>query len=242
MKRDRDQTAKINPIWRSSREDSWMHLDVAIFIGPRHQQPGEEVHDWGAIEGHDHSVIVARSRHNCGPIATRSWPHRDAIAARLPRYHGPIDVQIMTTITGSWCSWSSCDRDHRSASNRVSNTPNFSDENPFQNGCTPYFSTLDWFVKQLSKFRAKSWLLPDPPTFRLDCEAIGVGLIVNFNLISSNFPLERQTSARKKLCKFASIRVNWSPILATIRLVVRFDWLSGGNLSFNEVYIFHFKF
>ena len=93
-------------------------------------------------------------------------------------------------------------------------------------------STFDRFVKELSKFRGRYLVHHDPPAIRLDCEAIWEGLIANFSLISSNFPLEFWTSARKNPSKFASIYKNWSPILAAIRLVVRFDRLSGGNLSF----------
>ena len=93
-------------------------------------------------------------------------------------------------------------------------------------------STFDRLVKKLSEFRGRSLVHHVPPAFRLDCEAIGAGLITNFSLISSNFPLEFRTSTRKNPSKFASIHENWSPILAAIGLVVRFDRLSGGNLSF----------
>ena len=93
-------------------------------------------------------------------------------------------------------------------------------------------STFDRLVKKLSEFRGRSLVHRVPPAFRLDCEAIGAGLITNFSLISSNFPLEFRTSTRKNPSKFASIHENWSPSLAPIGLVVRFDRLSGGNLSF----------
>ena len=92
--------------------------------------------------------------------------------------------------------------------------------------------TFDRLVKKLSEFRGISLVHRVPPAFRLDFEAIGAGLITNFSLISSNFPLEFRTSTRKNPSKFASIHENWSPILAAIGLVVRFDRLSGGNLSF----------
>ena len=90
-------------------------------------------------------------------------------------------------------------------------------------------STFDRLVKKLSEFRGRSLVHRDPPAFRLDCEAIGAGLITNFFLISSNFPLEFRTSTRKNPSKFASIHENWSPVLAAIGLVVRFYRLSGGN-------------
>ena len=79
--------------------------------------------------------------------------------------------------------------------------------------------TFDRFVKELSEFQGRSVVHRDPPAFRLDCEAIGVGLITNFSLISSNFPLQFRTSTRKNPSKFASIHENWSPILAAIGLV-----------------------
>ena len=92
-------------------------------------------------------------------------------------------------------------------------------------------STFDRFVKELSEFRGRSLVHRDPPAFRLDSEGIGAGLIVNSSLISSNSPLEFRKSARKEPSKFTSIRANWSLILVAIRLVVRFDRLSRGNLS-----------
>ena len=51
-------------------------------------------------------------------------------------------------------------------------------------------STFDRLVMKLSEFRGRSLVHRVPPAFRLDCEAIGAGLITNFSLISSNFPLE----------------------------------------------------
>ena len=93
-------------------------------------------------------------------------------------------------------------------------------------------STFDRFVKELSEFRGRSLVHRDPPAFRLDSEGIGAGLITNSSLISSNFPLEFRKSVRKDPSKFTPIRANWSLILVEIGLVVRFDRLSRGNLSF----------
>ena len=69
-------------------------------------------------------------------------------------------------------------------------------------------STFDRYMKKLSEFRGRSLVHRDPPAFRLDCEAIGAGLITNFSLISSNFPLKFRTSTRKNPSKFASIHEN----------------------------------
>ena len=92
--------------------------------------------------------------------------------------------------------------------------------------------TFDRFVKELSEFRGRSLVHRDPPAFRLDSEGIGAGLITNSSLISSNFPLEFRKSVRKDPSKFTPIHANWSLILVEIRLLVRFDRLSRGNLSF----------
>ena len=71
------------------------------------------------------------------------------------------------------------------------------------------FLTFDRLVKKLSEFRERSLVHRVPPAFRLDCEAIGAGLITNFSLISSNFPLEFRTSTRKNPSKiwFQSTRI-----------------------------------
>ena len=86
-----------------------------------------------------------------------------------------------------------------------------------------YSLTFDRLVKKLIEFRGRSLVHRVPPAFRLDSEGIGAGLITNFSLISSNFPLEFRTSTMKNPSKFASIHENWSPIIAEIGLVVRFD-------------------
>ena len=87
-------------------------------------------------------------------------------------------------------------------------------------------------MKELSEFQGRSSVHRDPPAIRLDSEGIGAGLITNSSLISSNFSLEFRKSVRKDPSKFTPIRANWSLILVAIGLVVRFDRLSIGNLSF----------
>ena len=59
--------------------------------------------------------------------------------------------------------------------------------------------TLDWIVKQLSDFWARSWVHRDPPAFRIDCDPIGAGLITKSCRIRSNFPLEHRTSAEEEI-------------------------------------------
>ena len=111
---------------------------------------------------------------------------------------------------------------------------NFGPTFPFKTGVFSLLcsSTFDRFVKELSEFRGRSFVHHDPPAFRLNFEGIGAGLIANSYLISSNFPLEFRKSVTKDPSKFTPIRANWSLILMEIRLVVRFDRLSRGNLSF----------
>ena len=115
-----------------------------------------------------------------------------------------------------------------------SNDPRSLDQFPSLKACIPLScsSTFDRFVKELSKFRVRSFVHRDPPAFRLNSEGLGAGLIMNSSLISSNFPFEFRKSVRKDPSKFTPIRANWSLILVAIGLVVRFDRLSRGNLSF----------
>ena len=168
--------------------------------------------------------------HDHGPIATRSWPDR-----------GMIVVHLKPKLRLTYLKFGSYDaapenRSHDAliAPPRTRQLPMIFD--PILPLKSHVFllcsSTFDRFVKELSEFRGRSLVHRDPPAFRLDCEAIGVGLIANVSLISSNFPLEFRTSTRKNPSKFASIHENWSLILAEIGLVVRFDRLSRGNLSF----------
>ena len=70
------------------------------------------------------------------------------------------------------------------------------------------FGTFDRFVKELSEFRGRSLVHRYPPAFRLNFEGIGVGLITNSSLISSNFPLEFRNSVRKDPSKFTPIGAN----------------------------------
>ena len=160
----------------------------------------------------------------------RSWPNRGQIDGYSERKRSGI--------YGQHGSFEFAPRkrshDHAKPLPRPPLQPTISDLIPSLKACISLLcsSTFDRLVKKLSEFRGISLVHRVPPAFRLDCEAIGAGLITNFSLISSNFPLEFRTSTRKNPSKFASIHENWSPILAEIGLVVRFDRLSGGNLSF----------
>ena len=176
---------------------------------------------------------IPRSTHDRGLIAVRSWPDRGAIVVLLkvklkqispPNWSG---IEATTSPQGTAPTTPLISPHDRLYCPRI--WANF----PFKKPCiSPYSSTFDRFAKELSKFRGRSLVHRDPLAFRLDCEAIGAGLIANFSLISSNFSLEFRTFARTNPSKFASIYKNWSPILVAIGLVVRFDRLSGGNLSF----------
>ena len=233
----------------------WSYQDHKISIEQRRKLV-EELHDRGAIEPRsrcNRAAIVAPlawNRSDDSPtwsdgerlmtritIDVRSWPDRGTIVARSWRDRGPFEAKIETNLPQirepRHRPRESLPRPCKTASTIASNGLKIGPNFPFKNPCIlPLFLNF-WSIREeinriLRKISSSSW----SPAFRLDCKAIGVGLIANFSLISSNFPLEFQTSARKNRSKFASIHENWSPILAKIGLVVRFDRLSGGNLSF----------
>ena len=173
---------------------------------------------------------MARSRRDRGPIASRSWP--DCAENR-----GLLEAKFKLIRRG-FESTKPCNRNrfHDAWKPRSPPAPSPTISSQISSLKPMYFSLSNWtfdrFVKELRKFRGRYLVHRDPPAFRLNSEGIGAVLITNFSLISSWIPLEFRTSARKNPSKFASIYENWSPILATIGLVVRFDWLSGGNLCF----------
>ena len=164
------------------------------------------------------------------PIAARSWPDHGWNAcyseAKLTLIHGGIEATTSPQGTAPTKPWINL-HDHF---NWPRSSGQFHSLKPMY--LSLWNSTFDRFMKELSEFQGRSLVHRDPPAFRLDCDAIGAGLIANFSLISSNFPLEFRTSARKNPSRFTSIHENWSPILAAIGLVVWFNRLSGGNLSF----------
>ena len=159
---------------------------------------------------HDQPTIVARSRRDRGPIVVRSWLLLRLIWERIHREFGSYEAA------------------QRNRSHNLSKPLPRPLQLPTIFGlifplkthvfslCT---STFDRFVKKLSEFRGRSLVHRDPPGFILDCKAIGEGLITNFSLISSNFPLEFRTSTRKNPSKFASINENWIPILTANRVI-----------------------
>ena len=209
----------------------------------------EELHDRGAIEPRsrrDRAAIVAPSAwnhfhsigrratrdqdHDHGPIAARSWPDRGMIMVNFEAKIETILPQIRELRHRTRESFPRRrNRRSRPAPSSTISSPISSLKSHVLLLCS---STFDRFVKELSKFRGRSLVHRDPPGFRLNSEGIGVGLITNFSLISSNFPLEFRKSVRKDPSKFTPIRANWSLILVAIGLVVRFDRLSRGNLSF----------
>ena len=170
--------------------------------------------------------------HDWRAIVARSWRDRGSFEAKSRLIHRLIGSHNAVIGNRSHDAFNPPPRPHQSATV-------FELIFPLQ-ACISLliFPTFDRFVKWIKRISRKIYSSsgptphPHPPAFRLDCEAIGVGLITNFSLISSNFPLEFRTSTRKNPSKFTSIYENWSPILAAIGLVVRFDQLSGGNLSF----------
>ena len=220
--RDRAIVTLQSPEDRSNGvEELWKNSTIAV----------RSSRDWGAYMVESPPFEWRAIDERPGP---RSWRDRGPIVGLFEaEIKADLDeIEAMIVINGSSPlhdrSWPSI-RLH----DRV-NRPRSSGQFPSLKACISLLcsSTFDRFMKELSEFRGRSLVHRDPPAFRLDCEAIGAGLIANFSLISSNFPLEFRTSTRKNPTKFASIHENWSPILEAIGLVVRFDRLSGGNLSF----------
>ena len=179
-----------------------------------------------------------RRGHDRGSIASRSWSDRCLIATTIKRDRGVYWSENQAKITAnSGASKSPEGTAPTTPANRLhdrSNDPRIRAKVLFKKACIlpSLFLTFDRFVKELSEFQGRSLFHCDPPAFRLNSEGIGAGLITNSSLISSNFPLEFRKSVRKDLSKFTLIRANWSLILVAIGLLVRFDRLSRGNLSF----------
>ena len=174
--------------------------------------------------------IMARSRRDRGLIVAWSWPNRGMI---VMHFEGQIEtilpqIRERRSRTG--------ESPPRRRNRRAWPAPSPTISSPISSLKTHVLflcsSTFDQFVKELSEFRGRSLVHRDPPAFRLNSEGIGAGLITNSSLISSNFPLEFRKSVRKDPSKFTPIRTNWSLILVAIGLLVRFDRLSRGNLSF----------
>ena len=136
-----------NPI-EAHRRDAWTYRDGPIVI---ERAKGTKawntiVDAWGALDPHRRALVEADPGPHCGPIcprfcaivrlerfveeSTRSRLDHTTIAARLNHDHGSFG-EIMAhdhiTIGGPR---SLCHRGHQSASNRGSNGPNFSGENP----------------------------------------------------------------------------------------------------------------
>ena len=187
---------------------------------------------WHAIalwSHRDRSSIAPRSQLDRTAMAARSHRDPSAVESRSWILRGEIVTHGLTTLVGH-------DYHEIVATNRPTTTSNghkIRREFLFKNPCISSSFFNFWSIREgIKRFRGRSLVHRDPPAFRLDCDAIGVGLITNSSLISSNFPLEFRMSARKNPSKFASIHENWSQILTAIGLVVRFNRLSRGNLSF----------
>ena len=191
--------------------------------------------DWDLLSSLNHSNQRRRrpteiQDHDRRSIVALSWPDRAMIRAHIEAKLKSNSLRNWSRILAKW------NRSHDPCK-----TPPQPRQLPTIFGpilslnthvLLPYFLTFDRFVKELSEFRGRSLVHRDPPAFRLNSEGIGAGLITNSSLISSNFPLEFRKSVRKDPSKFTPIRANWSLIIVAIGLVVRFNRLWRGNLSF----------
>ena len=127
--------------------------------------------------------------HDHGPIAARSWPDR-----------GMIVVHLKPKLRLTYLKFGSYDaapenraHDPEKPLPRPPLLPTNSGQFPsLKSHVLLCSSTFDRLVNKLSEFRGRSLVHRVPPAFRLDCEAIGAGLITNFSLISSNFPLNSE--------------------------------------------------
>ena len=179
----------------------------------RRQSPHQKLHLWKL---HDRSSIARQSKLDCHVIVARSPRDRGPIAGRSCSRSRPIKRQ-------NWGGFIARLKPRRRPKERLPRplqiAPTTAPINHdfwakflFKNQCISLlFFNFDRFVKELNKFQRRSLVHRDPPAFRLNCDAIRAGLIANFSLISSNFPLEFRTSTRKNLSKFASIHEELKP-------------------------------
>ena len=230
--------------FRQSRDDVWMlrrasdphrmgiasddvgeeHQDIDARNRNRPTHLDMRSNDWE--DSWKNSTIVVRSNRDRNAIQPRSQCDRAAIVAHLERSWHMVMSWLMAHDPRAIVAINPTSRPDQTAAK-------IEQKFPLKRRCIPPYFLNFWLIREeIKQIWRKSKVLRDPLMFKLNCKAIGAGLMANFLLISSNFSLEFRTSARKKSRKFALIHVNWSLILAEIRLVVRFDWSSSGNLSF----------
>ena len=177
-----DKSGCIRTAWLSSdgsnEGDTWTHLSE------RRRSDGNN-EPWLTIVAHNCGSIVARSRSDQGWFIVRLRP-RSSLA------DGPR---------------SSCDRGHQTHLPTGSNSPEFARKIPFKNRCIPSCFLNSWLNREgikwfERKILSSSW----SPAFRLDFDQNQSGIDHEFHRISSDFPLERRTSTRKK-----SSRIRFNP-------------------------------
>ena len=133
-----------------------------------------------------------RSTRDRSMIIAQLWPDRRAIVAHSSQNQEPWSLQLMghdhrAIVAIKTISWPD-----QTVRNWCGNLPLKTNVSPL------YFSTLDWILKELSDLKERIWVLHDPPMFRLDFDQNRSEIDHEFHRISSDFPLEHWTSARKK--------------------------------------------
>ena len=129
--------------WNLTSGDMWTHLSG------RWRSDGSN--SALMIVAHDRSSIVARSTRDRGTITTRSWHDHRAIVVKSPCDSGHDYFQVMGHDRHTIVAINSTSPPDQTAAI-------FGRKSSFQRRCIPsfFFSTFDWFMKQLSEFGAKS--------------------------------------------------------------------------------------
>ena len=151
----------------------------------------EEPHDRGPIEPRSYSfhpgIIPTRSDdgrpRSMTTIDARSLPDRGPIMPPSGLFLKQNSSQTRCGVEAASSPCGTAPTTLAKCLHNRSNDPRSSGQFPSLKACISLLcsSTFDRLVNKLSEFRGRSLVHRDPPAFRLDCEAIGAGLITNFS-------------------------------------------------------------